>query len=174
MPFYLRSGKRLAARASEILIQFRPVPHRSFPASAYADWQPNRLLIGIQPEESILVRFQAKRPGNILRLSPVEMRFCYREAFREAPPGAYETLLLDALKGDATLFLREDQVESAWSLITPVLESWGSSEPLHFPNYPAGSWGPQEAEALIARSGRSWAAPAQPSCPEEGGGEGGG
>jgi len=159
VPFYLRTGKRLPTRASQVLIQFRPVPHQSFPSSAVLDWQPNRLLIRIQPEESIVLRFQAKQPGPTMRLSPVEMRFCYRDAFQATPPEAYETLLLDVILGDATLFMRADQVEAAWSVVTTILEGWESSAPVDFPNYQAGTWGPEAAEALIAQDGRSWVLP---------------
>ncbi len=159
VPFYLRTGKRLPARVSEVSIQFRPVPHQSFPASAAGDWPPNRLVIRIQPEESILLHFQAKQPGPALNLSPVEMRFCYEDAFKETLPEAYETLLLDVMQGDATLFMRADQVEAAWSVIMPVLETWETVLPLDFPNYQAGTWGPEAAEALIARDGRSWQTP---------------
>jgi len=159
VPFYLRTGKRLPSRASEALIQFRPVPHQSFPSSAVVDWQPNRLLIRIQPEESILLRFQAKQPGPTIRLSPVDMRFCYEDAFKLTSPEAYETLLWDVMMGDATLFMRADQVEAAWSVITPILEAWEAVAPVDLPNYQAGTWGPETAEALIAQDGRSWLMP---------------
>ncbi len=164
VPFYLRTGKRLPIRVSEASIQFRPVPHQSFPASAIANWAPNRLVIQIQPNEGILLRFQAKQPGTDLRLSPVDMRFSYKEAFKSSPPEAYETLLLDVMRGDATLFMRADQVEAAWSVVTPVLEGWQAVAPKVFPNYPAGSWGPEEAQILIAKDGRSWL---MPSCYED-------
>jgi glucose-6-phosphate 1-dehydrogenase len=159
VPFYLRTGKRLPAKVSEISIQFRPVPHQSFPSSAVVDWRPNRLVILVQPQESIHLRFQAKQPGPSMQLSPVEMNFCYRTAFKIEPPEAYETLLLDAMLGDATLFMRADQVEAAWSVITPVIESWESTRPIDFPNYQAGTWGPEAAEVLIAQDGRSWLQP---------------
>jgi glucose-6-phosphate 1-dehydrogenase len=159
VPFYLRTGKRLPAKVSEASIQFRPVPHQSFPASAIGDWAPNRLVIQIQPHEGILLRFQAKRPGADVRLSPVAMRFSYQEAFRAAPPEAYETLLLDVMRRDATLFMRADQVEAAWGVVKPVLEGWGAVTPEAFPNYPAGSWGPEAAQVLIAKDGRSWLLP---------------
>lgn len=158
VPFYLRTGKRLLTRASEVFIQFRPVPHQSFPPGAVVDWRPNRLVICIQPEENILLRFQAKQPGQNLRLSPVEMRFCYRDAFRVTPPDAYETLLLDVMRGDATLFMRADQVEAAWSVVDPILEAWNSITPVDW-TYPAGAWGPEAAEVLIAQDGRSWLMP---------------
>jgi glucose-6-phosphate 1-dehydrogenase len=159
VPFYLRTGKRMLERVSEITIQFRPVPHQSFPYTAAVDWHPNRLVMRIQPKEGILFRFQAKQPGPPMRLTPVEMSFCYEEAFQSEPRDAYETLLLDVMLGDATLFMRDDQVEAAWSVIDPILSAWGSVPPVDFPNYPAGSWGPESAEALIARDGRIWTAP---------------
>jgi glucose-6-phosphate 1-dehydrogenase len=159
VPFYLRTGKRLAARVSEVDIVFDPVPHRSFPPAAAAEWLPNRLTIGIQPEEQILLRFQAKEPGPDLRLRPVHMRFSYAESFRKPTPEAYETLLLDVIRGDATLFMRADQVEAAWEVVTPVLEGWAAEPPPDFPNYPAGSWGPEAADALLAREGHHWLVP---------------
>jgi len=159
VPFYLRTGKRLAARVSEVSIQFRPVPHLAFPHEALSELQPNRLVIRIQPEEGIAVRFQAKQPGLTMRLRPVDMRFSYREVFGGVSPAAYETLLLDVIRGDTTLFLRDDQVEAAWSVITPILETWEARAPIDFPNYQAGTWGPEVAEVLIARDGRSWLQP---------------
>jgi glucose-6-phosphate 1-dehydrogenase len=159
VPFYLRTGKRLPGKVSEVTVQFRPVPHQSFPESAVIDWQPNRLVMRIQPDEGILLRFQAKRPGLAMLLNPVNMRFSYEEAFKAEPPEAYETLLLDVMEGDTTLFKRSDQVEAAWSIVTPVLEAWTNTRPIDFPNYDAGTWGPEAAEVLIAQDGRSWFLP---------------
>lgn len=159
VPFYLRTGKRMAQKVSQAIIQFRPVPHQAFPSSVNTDWQPNRLEIDIHPHEGIVLRFQAKQPGVTLRLSSQEMRFRYADAFNAAPPEAYETLLLDAILGDATLFMRADQVEYAWQVVGPVLEAWASSPPADFPNYASGSWGPEQAEMLIAKDGRSWIEP---------------
>ncbi len=159
VPFYLRTGKRLPAKVSEVNIQFRPVPHHSFPSSPVFDWQPNRLLISIQPLEGILLRFQAKHPGGTMRLSPVDMEFYYQEAFRVPSPEAYETLLLDVMRGNATLFMRGDQAEAAWAVITPILEAWEAMVPSDFPNYQAGTWGPESAENLIAQDGRNWLTP---------------
>ncbi len=164
VPFYLRTGKRLPERVSEVSIQFRPVPHQTFPPTVIGDWQPNRLVIHIHPNEGIQLGFQAKRPGLQMRLGPVEMRFTYQEAFRAAPPEAYETLLLDVIIGDATLFMRADQVERAWSVVDPVLASWAAVMPDNFPDYLAGTWGPEAAQVLIARDGRSWV---MPCCFEE-------
>ncbi|MHB8908826.1 MAG: glucose-6-phosphate dehydrogenase [Syntrophales bacterium] len=168
VPFYLRTGKRLPTRISEVSIQFKPVPHQSFPATAIRDFQPNRLLIRIQPDEGILLSFQAKRPGLDIHLSTVEMHFCYREAFKSEPPDAYETLLVDVILGDGTLFKRADQIEAAWSVITPILEAWEQSAPPDFPNYPAGTWIVEPAAVLIARDGRNWVAPSLSSAEDKG------
>jgi glucose-6-phosphate 1-dehydrogenase len=168
VPFYLRTGKCLPVRASEVCIQFRPVPHQAFPSSTVGQWLPNRLTIHIQPDEGILLRFLAKQPGPSVRLSPVDMRFSYCEAFQSVPPEAYETLLLDIILGDATLFMRADQVEAAWSAVMPILESWQAISPLDFPNYPAGTWGPETAESLIGQDGRSWLQPTITQKGEEG------
>ncbi len=154
--FYLRTGKRLQQNISQAIIQFRPVPHQAFPASGHLGWRPNSLAIHIQPEEGIALRFQAKQPRVTLRLSTQEIRFRYAEAFQTPPPEAYETLLLDAICGDATLFMRSDQVKCAWSVVAPVPEGWSTVTPFDFPNYPDGTWGPERAEALIAQGGRSW------------------
>src|SRR5207248_9538188 len=159
VPFYLRTGKRLPERVSEAFVQFRPVPHRSFPAGAGKDWPPNLLSICIQPDEGIQMRIQAKQPGLVMRLKPTEMHFSYKEAFREESPEAYETLLLDTILGDATLFMRADQVEAAWAAVMPVLEFWGSIRPANFPNYAAGTWGPEAADDLLARDGQRWIEP---------------
>jgi glucose-6-phosphate 1-dehydrogenase len=122
------------------------------------------LLIRIQPEENILLSFQAKQPGPVIRLSPVDMCFSYQERFGMSSPDAYETLLTDTMLGDATLFMRADQVEASWSVIMPVLSAWEASRPIDFPNYQAGTWGPDSAEVLIAQDGRSWL---QPNSPDE-------
>lgn len=164
VPFYLRTGKRLHARISEVSIQFRPVPHQTFPPAALLDRRPNRLLIAIQPEEGILLRFEAKYPGPLTRLSSVIMQFYYRQAFSTAAPEAYETLLLDVMRGDATLFMRADQTEAAWTVIDPILKLWESVPSTDFPDYQAGSWGPEDADALIAQDGRSWAMPTFLEC----------
>ncbi len=158
VPFYLRTGKRLTRQASEIAIQFRGVPHQSFPPEASLDWQPSRLVMSIHPDEGIVLRFQAKHPGPKVHLQTVEMKFNYQEAFAVRSPDAYETLLWDVMKNDATLFMRADQVEAAWQLLTPVLEAWAGTPPGDFPNYAAGTWGPEDAQGLLAQ-GHSWPPP---------------
>ncbi|MGA9755947.1 MAG: glucose-6-phosphate dehydrogenase, partial [Desulfobaccales bacterium] len=164
VPFYLRTGKRMPAKISEVSIQFREVPHQSFPASAGMDWRPNRLIIAIQPEEGIFLRFEAKYPGPTMRLSPVLMQFFYREAFKIMTAEAYETLLLDVMLGDATLFMRADQTEAAWSILSPILEAWDTIKPTDFPNYAAGTWGPEAANVLLAQEGHNWVAPTFLQC----------
>jgi glucose-6-phosphate 1-dehydrogenase len=159
VPFYLRTGKRLHSRVSEVVIQFRPVPHRSYPTEAAKEMQPNRLVIRIQPEEGILLGVEAKRPGLTLQLQPVNMHFSYREAFPEPPPEAYETLLIDVMRGDATLFMRADQEEAAWAVLTGILDGWAKKPAADFPNYAPGTWGPEASDALLAREGRSWHRP---------------
>jgi glucose-6-phosphate 1-dehydrogenase len=158
VPFYLRTGKRLPQHVSDISIRFRAVPHQAFPSDAGLG-QPDRLVVCIEPEEGIVLKFQAKLPGPRMRLRPVDMRFSYRETFKATSPDAYETLLWDIMINDSTLFMRADQVEAAWSLLMPVLDAWAASPPTDFPNYAAGTWGPEEAEALIAQDGRSWHPP---------------
>jgi glucose-6-phosphate 1-dehydrogenase len=160
VPFYLRTGKRLARQVSEVSIQFRAVPHQSFPPEASLGWQPSRLVMSIQPDEGIVLGFQAKYPGPKMRLRPVDMRFNYRESFAAPSPDAYETLLWDIMKGDSTLFMRADQVEAAWSLLMPVVRAWAAVPPGDFPNYAAGLWGPAEIQTLLA-PGHQWPLPAE-------------
>ncbi len=167
VPFYLRTGKRLPRKESLVVIQFRPVPHQSFPVSVMTRPQPNRLLIRIHPEEGIVLQFQAKQPGEMMRLVPAQMRFSYRETFHNRPPEAYETLLLDVMLEDLTQFMRADQIEASWALITPILEAWESIAPADFPNYLAGTWGPEEAELLTAQDGNSWYSPPLQNEPAE-------
>ena len=159
VPFYLITGKCLPEKISEICIQFKPVPHRTFSTAASPDPRPNQLVITIQPEEGILLRFEVKKPGPSMQLSPVTMQFFYREAFRVVPPEAYETLLLDIMKGDATLFLRRDQAEAAWSVIAPIMDAWEKENPTDFPNYQAGTWGPAEICSLTGEDNGSWSPP---------------
>jgi glucose-6-phosphate 1-dehydrogenase len=155
VPFYLRTGKRLPKRASEIAIQFKEVPHRLFQESN-ADPDPNLLAIRIQPDEGIMLRFGAKVPGLGLDVRSVTMDFTYGSAFTVDSPDAYETLILDALLGDASLFTRADEVEGAWARVTPIIETWADEDAPDFPNYEAGTWGPKAADDLLAREGRRW------------------
>ncbi|HET9436069.1 MAG TPA: glucose-6-phosphate dehydrogenase, partial [Candidatus Limnocylindrales bacterium] len=155
VPFYLRAGKRLPKRATEIAIQFREVPHRLFKDAA-VDPEPNLLAIRVQPDEGILLRFGSKVPGLGLDIRTVTMDFTYGSAFSVDSPDAYETLILDAMLGDASLFTRADEVEAAWSIATPIVDSWLDAPAPDFPNYAAGTWGPEAAEALIERDGRRW------------------
>ena len=141
---------------SAITIQFSPVPHQSFPSEATGNWQPNRLVMNIQPHMGIRLRFQAKRPGLEMLLSPVDMLFDYAESYTSGTPEAYETLLLDIMQGDSTLFMRADQVEAAWDILMPIINAWENSPSVNFPNYAAGMQGPEDAEALIARDGHNW------------------
>ena len=155
VPFYIRSGKRLPKRATEIAIQFKDVPHRLF-REAGSDPEPNLLAIRIQPDEGILLRFGSKVPGLDLDIRTVNMDFTYGSAFASDAPEAYETLLLDAMLGDASLFTRSDEVEAAWGLVTPILEAWVDGPAPDFPDYAAGTWGPEAANLLIEADGRRW------------------
>lgn len=161
VPFYLRTGKRLVETVSEISIRFRDVPHNAFPAMTGVNSQPVRLVMQIQPQEGVIIKFIAKEPGSPLRLRPVDMHFSYAEAFDQPSPSAYETLLYDLLAGDATLFMRSDQVQAAWELLMPVIETWEANPAPDFPNHAAGSWGPEAAERLVARDGRAWLVPSR-------------
>ncbi|MBS1564716.1 MAG: glucose-6-phosphate dehydrogenase, partial [Bacteroidetes bacterium] len=156
VPFYVRTGKRLHDKTTIITVQFKPAPNYAFPTEAAETWRPNRLVMSIQPDMDIRIRFQAKRPGQSMILNPVDMVFSYKDAYNDDEPEAYETLLLDVMEGNATLFMRSDQVEAAWKIIMPILETWQTRVPVGFPNYTPGSWGPEDAEALIARDGRNW------------------
>lgn len=151
VPFFLRTGKCLTEQSSLIVIQFKDSPHKIFTD----DITPNRLIISIQPQQEIILLFEAKKPGMSMRLKPVEMDFTYRNSFSEPSPEAYETLLLDVLEGDATQFMRADQVEAAWKIVMPVLNRWNQSN-TGLLKYPAGSWGPKEADKLIQKSGFCW------------------
>ena len=155
VPFYLRTGKRLPKRATEIAIQFKQVPHRLFQDAA-VDPEPNLLAIRIQPDEGILLRFGSKVPGLGLDIRTVTMDFTYGSAFSVDSPDAYETLILDAMLGDASLFTRADEVEAAWAIATPIVQTWVDGPAPEMPNYAAGTWGPDTADALIERDGRRW------------------
>jgi glucose-6-phosphate 1-dehydrogenase len=154
VPFYLRTGKRLARKLTEIAIQLRPVPHLAFHGEGSVGAEPNLLILGIEPDEGVSLRLVAKIPGTQLRLRPVLMQFLYRSAFPSESPEAYERLLLDVLRGDAALFTRADEVEAQWRLCDPIVRAW-EQMPEPPPQYPAGSQGPAEAESIL-RPGDAW------------------
>jgi glucose-6-phosphate 1-dehydrogenase len=156
VPFYLRTGKRLAMRATEIVIQFRRTPFVLFRNTTVKNTETNRLVIHIQPDEGISLSFGAKIPGAVMRLGLVNMDFDYKTYFGVEHGTGYERLLRDCMAGDATLFQRADMVEAGWKVIQPILDVWHALPPRGFPNYSAGSWGPPEAEELLRRDGRAW------------------
>jgi glucose-6-phosphate 1-dehydrogenase len=155
VPFYLRSGKRLAEKVSEVVVQFRAVPYSIFPREI-SDLEPNKLVMRLQPDEGIRLNMMAKDPGpGGLRLRPTRLNISFGEAFGTRYPDAYERLLMDAVRGNTTLFMRRDEVEAAWRWVEPIIQAW--SESADSPRlYPAGSWGPTAAIALIERDGRTW------------------
>ncbi len=154
VPFYLRSGKRLPKRATEISVFFKEVPSILF--NTNGSFQTNTLVIRIQPNEGISLKFNSKIPGATTLVQPVKMDFRYGSHFGVTPPEAYERLLCDCMIGDSTLFARQDEVMASWQLLDPIIDVWANSTAKDFPNYPAGSWGPQEADILLEKSGRSW------------------
>jgi glucose-6-phosphate 1-dehydrogenase len=158
VPFYVRTGKCMSEKTTFITIQFKEAPTYAFPPEESETWRPNRLIISIQPRMEIRLRFQAKQPGPHMLLQPVDMVFNYENTLGNNQPEAYETLLADVIEGNPTLFMRADQVEAAWKIITPILEVWQHKPPTDFPNYVPGSWGPEDSAALIARDGHNWAA----------------
>jgi glucose-6-phosphate 1-dehydrogenase len=158
VPFYVRAGKRLAKRATEITIQFKQPPQLLFKqqSGACKELQPNLIAMRIQPDEGISLRFGAKVPSPNMEVCPVNMNFSYADAFGKSSANGYERLLLDAMLGDATLFAHRDGVEATWSLLTPILDQWASTRPKGFPNYASGTWGPDSGDELLARDGRAW------------------
>jgi len=164
VPFYLRSGKRLAKRTSEIAVQFSAPPHLMF-GSTSENLRPNTLVMRVQPNEGVSLNFEVKVPGaavaltSNIEIAPVDMDFDYAEAFGEISAPAYETLLLDVMIGEATLFTRSDEVEAAWKVIDPLIKYWESHPPKRMPTYAAGSWGPREADELIEEDGVEWREP---------------
>jgi glucose-6-phosphate 1-dehydrogenase len=155
VPFYLRTGKRLARKVTEIALRLNPIPHLAFQAHGSLGVQPNELVLAIQPDEGVSLSLGAKIPGARMRIRPVNMEFHYGTTFLSASPEAYERLILDAMRGDPTLFTRNDEVDALWSVIDPVLEHWKhSDDPV--PSYPAGSEGPAEADELLGREGHRW------------------
>jgi glucose-6-phosphate 1-dehydrogenase len=156
VPFYLRTGKRVAGRHTHIVIQFRRAPFVLFRDTPVETLMPNQLVLHIQPEEGISLRFAAKVPGPAMRLGAVDMNFEYQDYFGTQPSTGYERLLHDCMIGDATLFQRADMVEAGWCVVSPVLDVWKALPPRYFPNYAAGTWGPKEADDLLERDGRHW------------------
>jgi glucose-6-phosphate 1-dehydrogenase len=156
VPFYLRTGKSLAQRATEIVVQFRRTPFVLFRNTAVKNIETNRMVIHIQPDEGISLSFGAKVPGSTMRLGLVNMDFDYDTYFGTEHSTGYERLLRDCMSGDATLFQRADMVEAGWRVIQPILDVWHALPARTFPNYAAGSWGPAEADELLARDGRAW------------------
>lgn len=156
VPFYLRTGKRLAKRVTEIAIQFKRAPFILFRKTPVEHLTPNRLVLHIQPDDGISLSFGAKIPGPVVRLGTVHMAFQYTDYFGTTPSTGYERLLYDCMTGDATLFQRADMVEAGWSVVAPLLDVWKALPPRSFPNYAAGSWGPKEADELLERDGRQW------------------
>jgi glucose-6-phosphate 1-dehydrogenase len=156
VPIYLRTGKALAKRASEIAVQFKDIPQILFNANPTAPLAPNVLTMRIQPEEGLSLRIISKVPGSKAQTHPVEMNFKYGDVFQSPSPEAYERLLLDVMAGDASLFMRRDAVEASWAWVTGILEGWKQQGAKWLPEYPAGSWGPVEADRLIQSDGRNW------------------
>jgi glucose-6-phosphate 1-dehydrogenase len=156
VPFYVRTGKRLPKRVTEIAIQFKRPPLLLFAKDAVTDLAPNLLALRIQPDEGITLKFGSKVPGQVINIRSVNMDFRYGTAFGQEPPEAYERLIFDALLGDATLFTRSDEVEAAWRFITPILRGWQRCVGKDFLLYEAGTWGPDAAHAFIERDGRCW------------------
>ena len=158
VPFYLRAGKRLPKRVTDISIHFRPAPFPLFAKLSNVKMQPNVLAIRIQPDEGISLKFDSKVPGPTVRMAPVTMEFRYATSFGAEPPEAYERLLLETMLGDSTLFARRDEVETAWAWLDPLLRAW-ENDPRPPKPYSAGTWGPEEADAMLERDGRKWRRP---------------
>ncbi len=159
VPFYLRSGKCMAKRVTEVAIQFKRPPLLLFKSHAVGAVNPNVLVMRIQPDEGVSLTFEVKPPGSDMVIKPLSLDFNYQQSFGSSSPEAYETLLEDCIEGDSTLFTRHDWVESAWSLMDPIIQVWNLSKPKFFPNYDAGGWGPNEADEFIQRDGRGWRKP---------------
>ena len=157
VPIYLRTGKRLARKVTEIAVMLKPVPHLAFQAAGSVGVQPNQLVMTMQPNEGVSLSLGAKIPGTRMRIRPVNMEFLYGTAFLSQSPEAYERLIMDAMRGDATLFTRDDEVEAQWRIIDPILENWSGDTDGPLPSYAAGSAGPDEANSLLA-SGQRWRA----------------
>jgi len=156
VPFYLRTAKRMPSRSTQVVIQFRRAPFRLFRETKVETMMPNQMVLHIQPEEGISLRFAAKTPGTTMQLGEVNMDFNYEDYFGTSSATGYERLMHDCMIGDATLFQRADMVEAGWSVVNPALDVWRALPPRNFPNYAAGTWGPREADELLERDGRHW------------------
>jgi len=164
VPFFLRSGKRMPKKLTQIVIGFKRVPHLFFAQTDQDQIEPNSLIIRIQPDEGISLQMGAKSPGPEMHVRQMQMNFSYNSAFGEFPATAYETLLLDVMNGDPTLFNRDDTVALSWEILAPVLEAWQTQPPAEpLPNYAAGTWGPASADALLARTGHAWKSDSTPA-----------
>jgi len=159
VPFYVRTGKRLAVKNTSIIIQFKKAPFMLFRDTEVERLRSNYIEIHVQPDEGTTLHFSAKVPGPVVKLGSVDMDFNYVDHFGEQMSTGYERLLFDCMTGDATLFQRADMVERSWSIVTPILNAWSKTRPAKFPNYQSGSWGPKEADELLARDGRIWREP---------------
>jgi glucose-6-phosphate 1-dehydrogenase len=162
VPFYLRTGKRMSGRATEVAIRFKPAPFAPFADTDVASLAPNWLVLNIQPDEGISLQFEVKRPGPVVDLAAVQMAFRYRDWFPREPNVGYETLIYDCMIGDQTLFQRADMIEETWRVVQPVLDAWAATPAPYFPNYAAGHDGPEAAHHLLAEDGRAWRPVPQP------------
>ena len=156
VPFYLRTGKHMSQRNTEIAIRFKQAPYAAFQGTPVDTLRPNWLVLRIAPDEGISLQFEVKRPGPVVDLAAVKMDFRYDDWFPKEPNVGYETLIYDVMIGDPTLFMRADMVEQTWRIVQPVLDAWAKGGAADLPIYPAGSAGPSEADALLARDGRCW------------------
>jgi glucose-6-phosphate 1-dehydrogenase len=159
VPFYLRTAKRMPKKVTDISIRFRDAPHLLFGAGDHRGQVPNVLTVRVQPDEGISLHFGSKIPGPAMELAPVNMEFRYGTSFGKEPPEAYERLILDAMLGESTLFIRDDETEASWQFITQVLQAWEAQGKREIPVYPAGAWGPEEADAMLAGAGHAWRQP---------------
>jgi glucose-6-phosphate 1-dehydrogenase len=157
VPFYLRTGKRLGRRVTEVAVVFQRAPHLPFSATSTEELTPNTLVIRVQPDEGMTIRFGAKVPGTAMEIRDVNMDFAYGGSFTEASPEAYERLILDVLLGDPPLFPRHEEVEQSWKILDPILAHWAKKGRPE--SYPSGTWGPESADEMLARDGRSWRRP---------------
>jgi len=155
VPFYLRTGKRLPRKLTEIVVTLKPVPHMAFQSTGSVGVQPNQVILTVQPDEGVSVSLGAKIPGSRMRIRPVYMEFHYGTAFMSESPEAYERLILDAMRGDATLFTRNDEIEALWGIVDPILTAWQQDSESPMPQYEAGTAGPLEAGSLLDE-GHSW------------------